>query len=187
MNRLFNPAPAKGGFGKSRWWRFIAGCGRTRFARSNGRTSAKESGVWVFDITATKSEAGVRPVPVHSKLAWLLKRRPKDNAGQVWPELKPGGPDEKHSWYYSKRFTELRGARKITGAKKVFHSLRKNVVRCLERARVRQEEAAEIIGHEKPGITYRVYNPDGMTMRQRRAIVEKIKYLGLKAPQLRWS
>ena len=60
--------------------------------------------------------------------------------------------------------------------RKAFHSLRKNATRCLELARVPQNEAAEIIGHEKAGITYTVYNPEGLTMKHRQQVVKKIKY-----------
>lgn len=143
----------------------------------------KAEGVWYFDITEAKSEAGVRKVPVHSRLAWLLERRPKKGGGQVWPELKPGGLDDKYSHYYSKRFTEWRRKCGITGDRKVFHSLRKNAVQCLERARVQQSDAAQVIGHEQEGITYETYSPHGLTMKQRRDIVEKMKYPGLKLPK----
>jgi integrase len=139
-------------------------------------------GVWYFDITEAKSEAGVRPVPVHSKLRWLLKRRPKRGAGQVWPELKPGGPDGKRSHYYSKQFTEWRRKSGVNGAGKVFHSFRKCVVQCLERARLLQNEIAEIIGHEK-GFTFDTYSPAGFALKQRQRIVEKIKYPRLKLPK----
>jgi len=143
----------------------------------------KEDGVWYFDISAAKSEAGIRPVPVHSKLEWLLTRRPKRGKGQVWSDLKPGGPDGKYSHYFTKRFVEWRRRVGITdGRGRVFHSFRKNAVQCLERANVPQSEAAQIVGHERAGITYAVYSPHGLTMTQRRDIVEKIKYPGLRLP-----
>jgi integrase len=142
----------------------------------------RDQGVWYFDVVEAKSVAGVRPVPIHSRLLWLLERRPKTSTGLLWPALKPGGPDNKHAHYYTKRFRAWRVDRKVTGKGKVFHSFRKNVVRCFELLRVPQNEAAEIVGHEKEGITYRVYNPDGLTMKQRRDIVEKIKYPGFKKP-----
>lgn len=134
----------------------------------------EEDDIPFFDIGTAKSEAGVRKVPVHPRLDWLLERR--KTSGAVWPTLKPGGPDQKRSWYFSKRFTVFRREREIVGPGLKFHSFRKNAVQCLERARVPQNEAAEIVGHEKAGITYRVYNPDGLTMAQRKAVVEKIQY-----------
>ncbi|MFC4351689.1 DUF6538 domain-containing protein [Fodinicurvata halophila] len=144
----------------------------------------QEDGIWYFDIIAAKSEAGVRVVPVHNRLAWLLERRSNDPAERVWPELTPGGPDGKYGWKVSKQFTVHRRAAGIEGDDRwrtAFHSLRKNVTRCFELARLPQTEAAEIIGHEKQGITYRVYNPDGLTMFQRKEIVEVIAYPGLEA------
>ena len=143
----------------------------------------REDGIWYFDITAAKSEAGVRVVPVHSRLSWLPERRSEDPRELVWPEMEPGGPDAKHSWQFSKRFTAHRrraGIESDDRWRTAFHSLRKNVTRCIERARVPQTEWAEIVGHEKAGITYRVYNPDGLTMAQRSEIVELIRYPGLE-------
>lgn len=143
----------------------------------------QEDGIWFFDITAAKSEAGVRVVPVHSRLSWLLERRSDDPRELVWPEMEPGGPDAKHSWQFSKRFTVHRRRAGVEGDDRWrtgFHSLRKNVTRCIERARIPQTEWAEIVGHEKAGITYRVYNPDGLTMGQRKEIVELIGYPALE-------
>jgi integrase len=134
----------------------------------------EDDGVVFFDVTVSKSEAGVRRVPVHSRLGWLMERRREK--GAIWPELKAGGPDKKRSWYFTKRFGVFRRGRGIVGAGLKFHSFRKNTVQCFERARVPQNEAAEIVGHEKVGITYSVYNPQGMTMRQRLEVVEKIGY-----------
>lgn len=146
------------------------------------RDVKQEDGVWYFDIIASKSEAGVRVVPVHSRLMWLLDRRGNDGNEYIWPELKPGGPDGKRSWSFTSLFTTYRRAQGVTDIdrskryRKAFHSFRKNATRCLELARVPQTEAAEIIGHEKAGITYAVYNPEGLTMKDRRRVVEKIKY-----------
>lgn len=135
----------------------------------------EEDGIWFFDIVDAKSPAGVRQVPLHSELEWLLKRRPDDHEKQIWPDAKPGGPDGKHNWYLSKRFTEIRRKRGITDPDVVFHSFRKNVTRMMERNRVPENEWQEIFGHEK-GFTYKVYNPDGLTLQHKKDIVELIEY-----------
>lgn len=141
----------------------------------------REDGVWFFDITEAKSEAGVRGVPIHSQLKWLVDRRESqdDLSRQVWPDIKPGGPDDKHSWKVSPAFTNYRrecGIQdKVGRYRKAFHSTRKNAVRCLELARVPQNEAATIIGHDR-GFTYGTYNPDALPMKMRRKVVEKIRY-----------
>lgn len=149
------------------------------------RTNLKQDGeVWYFDVTEAKTEAGDRKVPVHSMIikAGLLEFA-KHGDEWLFPGLKEGGPDKKRSWYTSKRFTEFRRDLKvirldpITGKDKVdFHSLRRSAIQALERARVPQSEAAQVVGHEREGITFGTYNPEGLTMAQRREIVEKIRY-----------
>lgn len=143
------------------------------------RDVREEEGIPFFDITAAKSEAGIRKVPIHPRLDWLMKRRKA--SGPIWPDLKAGGPDGKRSWYFSKQFGTFRKSRGVIGPGLKFHSFRKNAVQCLERARVPMNEAAEIVGHDK-GFTYRVYNPDGLTMKQRLEVVEKIDYPDLVLP-----
>ena len=44
-----------------------------------------------------------------------------------------------------------------------------------------QSEAAQVVGHERPGITFSVCNPDGLGMKALREAVEKIGYKGLWA------
>jgi integrase len=119
----------------------------------------RAAGVWHFDVTEgdgqrIKTEAGTRKVPVHSALvaAGLLeyvKNANKDPSGRLFPGLKPGGPDGKLNWYFTRRvgdhFTKLG----ITRDRVTFHSLRKNTVNAFERARVHQSEAALIVGHER--------------------------------------
>lgn len=185
LNRLFvAPAPDNRLLWELPLVSLYSGMRLNEIASLDWRDVKDEDGIPYFDITAAKSEAGVRKVPVHNRLGWLLERREKATSvageGAIWPELKPGGPDGKRSWYFTKRFGVFRRERGIDGPGLKFHSFRKNAVRCLELARVPQNEAAEIVGHEKAGITYRVYNPHGLTMEQRREVVEKIEYPGLK-------
>jgi len=46
-----------------------------------------------------------------------------------------------------------------------FHSFRRSAIRCLENARVPQSEAAQVLGHERAGITFGTYNPEGMGLK----------------------
>ena len=62
-----------------------------------------------------------------------------------------------------------------------FHSFRRSAIKCLEMARVPQSEAAQAVGHERAGITFGTYNPEGMGLKALREVVEKIGYRGLRA------
>jgi integrase len=144
-------------------------------------------GIWHFDITAAKSEAGVRCVPVHSRIlqAGLLGYLERLQPGQAFPSLKPGGPDDKLSWYVSKRFTVLRRGLgiedidEVTGKDRVdFHSFRRSATTALKHARIPEHEAAEVLGHDHPQVTFGVY-PDRHKLKELQRIVEAIRYEGL--------
>jgi integrase len=61
------------------------------------------------------------------------------------------------------------------GKSKVFHSIRKTVVTQLENAGVSANLAADIVGHEKPLITYGLYS-GGATLAVKRAALKKLRY-----------
>ena len=59
-----------------------------------------------------------------------------------------------------------------------FHSFRRSAIKCLENARVPQSEAAQVVGHERAGITFGTYNPEGMNLKALRDVVENIRSYG---------
>lgn len=147
----------------------------------------KNGDVWYFDITDAKTKAGVRCVPLHSRIlkAGLLDYLKRIKKGQLFPGLKPGGPDNKLSWYASKRFTELRrglgieDVSELTGRDQVdFHSLRRSAVTALKQARIPEHEAAEVLGQDHPQVTFGVY-PDRHKLVDLQRIVEAIRYEGI--------
>lgn len=147
----------------------------------------QEDGVWYFNVVNAKTEAGDRRVPLHSKIiaAGLLDFA-KHGEEWLFPNLKAGGPDQKRSWYVSKRFTEYRrrlGVVRMNDRndrdRVDFHSFRRSVVRSLELARVPQTEAAQVVGHDREGITFGVYNPEGLDIRALHDVVEKITHASL--------
>ena len=76
----------------------------------------------------------------------------------LFPGLKPGGPDGKRNWYFTKAFTSYRRAVGVTRERVSFHSLRKNAVKSLERAGVHESQASQIVGHERaPTIKFTVH------------------------------
>ena len=145
----------------------------------------KESGsILFFDLTEGKTDAGVRCVPVHSKILAAGFRNYLANvkAGALWPGLKPGGPDEKKSWYVSKRFTDYRRDLKLIAIDKVtgrdrldFHSLRRSAITALKHAEIPEHDVAEVVGHEHPRVTFGVY-PDRQRLDRLKAVVEAIRY-----------
>jgi integrase len=140
----------------------------------------KQDGIWFFDVTAAKSEAGVRRVPIHSELVKLgfLKYLRHIGDGPLFPGLTPSGPDRKRGHTLAKRFPSYRRGKGVRRERIAFHSFRKNFVRALELAKVDRDRAAQIVGHER-GFTFRVYNPEGVDVAGLREVVEAVKYDGL--------
>lgn len=139
----------------------------------------EQNGVVAFDITAAKSHAGIRQVPVHSKLEWLLQRRTKN--GPIWPSLRA---TKNPSQTLSKRFATFRVSHGFEGKGKVFHSLRKTFVSQLFAARVQEAEIAQIVGHENRNITSSVYNPGGFALSQSKENVERFQIKGLDPEEI---
>ena len=66
----------------------------------------------------------------------------------------------------------------MKGADTVFHCFRKNAATALERARVLENEAVQILGHKKMTMSYGLYS-DGLELPALAQVVEAIKYPGL--------
>ncbi|WP_198374063.1 tyrosine-type recombinase/integrase [Neoroseomonas rubea] len=61
------------------------------------------------------------------------------------------------------------------GPEVVFHSIRKTVATALENAGVPENVAADILGHEKPRITYGLYS-GGSNLATKAEAIEKVRY-----------
>lgn len=129
---------------------------------------AEESGILFFDIVShegrrVKTAASRRRVPVHSELLRMgfdeyLANIQRQRHQYLFPALKPGGPDNKRSWYIGKRFTEYRRSVGVSDPNTTFHCLRKNTATALERARIPENEAVQILGHKKMTMSYGLYS-----------------------------
>lgn len=126
----------------------------------------------------------VRRVPIHRELVrcGLLEYLKALPPGQLFPGLKPGGPDGKLSWYFTRRYTDFRRSVGIDRPRVSFHSFRKNVTTALDNAGVPNADIAALIGHER-GFTLDVYSK-GLEPKRLRGIVEKVKYPGLNLKHL---
>jgi integrase len=63
----------------------------------------------------------------------------------------------------------------LFGETHVFHSIRKTVATILENAGVIENVAADIIGHDKPTMTYGLYS-GGNSLAVKQAAIEELRY-----------
>lgn len=124
-------------------------------------------GVKCFDIKRGKTNSAERAVPIHDALLPLLELVPE--SGYLFPALIVGGKDKKRSAQIGKQLGRRFAA--IPGGS-TFHAFRKNVAGTFERNRVRESEAAQILGHGKKGITYKIYSPHGIPITLRKQLVD---------------
>jgi len=127
-----------------------------------------------FNIADAKTEAGVREVPIHESLLPTMKCLiGKRTDGYVLADLTENKFGDRSN-AIGKRFGKLK-AKAGFGRAHVFHSIRKTVVTQLENAGVSENLAADIVGHEKPRITYGLYS-GGATLEVKRAALAKLAY-----------
>jgi len=127
-----------------------------------------------FQIKDAKTEAGVREVPIHPKLVPTLRRLlGKRTSGYVLADLKPNKYGDRSN-AIGKRFGRLKKAAGF-GKSHVYHSIRKCASTQLENALVPEGVSADILGHEKPNITYGLYS-GGASLEVKRAALEKLTY-----------
>lgn len=124
-------------------------------------------------IGNAKTAAGIREVPMHPVLWPLVQRLLKDPAGDF---LVPGsaGSYDKRTNALGTRFGRLKTAMGFSD-RHVFHSIRKTVVSQLEQAGVGENVTADIVGHEKPRITYGLYS-SGTSLSQKAEALMCVAY-----------
>jgi integrase len=130
-------------------------------------------GSW-FEIVDAKSKAGIRKVPVHRQLSPVLKRLiGKRTAGYVLEGLtanKYGDRSPAIGHAFGRMKTNMGH-----GPALVFHSIRKTVVTQLENAGVPEGVVADIVGHDKPTITFGLYSGGNSVAVMAKALA-KLKY-----------
>lgn len=122
-------------------------------------------GIWIFDINdrdgkQLKNDTARRRVPVHSKLidiGWLDYCDAQRRAGfaLLFPNLRPGGADDRLGHNYSKWFTRYRRDAGVYQAGRDFHSFRHSATTFLKRAGVEESVIDELTGHVTLGETAR--------------------------------
>jgi integrase len=128
-----------------------------------------------FRFTDSKTEAGIREVPIHSKLLERVKQL-KDISKDGY--LLSGLTFNKYkdrSNALGKRFGRLKTKLGFSPRVHTAHSFRSTLITMLENAGVSENLAADIVGHEKPRITYGLYS-GGATLEVMREAIEKVNY-----------
>ena len=128
----------------------------------------------VLKITDAKTEAGIREVPVHSQLVPIVKHLKESSTDDYLLSGLSFNKYNDRSNAIGKRFGRLKQSLGFPG-KKVFHSIRKTVVTLLENAGISENLAADIVGHEKPRITYGLYS-GGATLAVKKGALELVTY-----------
>jgi integrase len=127
-----------------------------------------------FKIEDAKTSAGMREVPIHTKLRATVARLKTASAdGYLLSGLTANKYGDRSN-AVGKRFGRLKAAEGF-GERQVFHSIRKTVATLLENAGVPEGVAADILGHDKPTMTYGLYS-GGAWLETARAALEKIDY-----------
>lgn len=179
LERLFNPGPKRADLREVMQVAMFSGMRLDEIASLTWEQIKSADGVSYFHVTDAKTAAGLRRVPVHSQLGWLVKRSEGKAAGRIWPEFNPEGPGKKAGADAGKEFSRFKLALGFADRQKVFHSFRKNVVGQLEALSVPQSEVAQLVGHEK-GFTFGRYGA-GVSLQRLAEIVELLAYEGLHA------
>jgi len=127
-----------------------------------------------FNIIDAKTNAGIRTPPIHSKIldciAQLLKES-KD--GYLLSGLTFNKYGDRSN-AIGKRFGRMKTDLEF-GPSHVFHSIRKTLVTKLENSGTTENVAADIVGHEKPRITYGLYS-GGASLEVMREAIERVSY-----------
>ena len=125
-------------------------------------------------IVDSKTEAGERTIPIHSFIKPRIKKlvlNAKDD--YLLPNLTKNKYGDRSN-AIGKRFGRLK-TKKDFSSRYVFHSIRKTFTTMLENAGVSENLAADIVGHEKPRITYGLYS-GGASLETMKDAIQKISY-----------
>ena len=126
--------------------------------------------VLCFDITDSKTKAGIRVVPIHPSILNVVERLTSDATDEYLIVSKSRSKYGIRSDPMVKAFGRLKTAQGF-GSDRVFHSIRKTVITQLVRANVQGTLIAELVGHETGLVTFDVYSQGATIMQKLDAIM----------------
>lgn len=122
-----------------------------------------------FDITDSKTAAGIRRVPIHPSLKATVKRLATDSKDGFLISSSSRNKYDKRSDALSKAFGRLKTDLGF-GAGHVFHSIRITVITQLLRQDVPGPTIAQLVGHETGLVTFDVYSKGASPLQMLEAI-----------------
>lgn len=139
-------------------------------------------GVWVFDLNdrdgqQLKNRNAIRLVPIHRELlrlgilAYAEEQRLSDHP-LLFPNLQPGGADDRLGHNYSKWFSRYRRDVDLFVTGRDFHSFRHSATTFMKRGNVSDSVIDEVTGHATAGETARYSK--GLTVANLRAAIDTI-------------
>lgn len=128
----------------------------------------------LFRVADAKTEAGNREVPIHTAIVKRIEQLCKASTDTYLIQSSSDNKYEKRSEGPGKRFGRLKTALGF-GKQHVFHSIRKTVTTTLEHAGITESVAADVLGHDKPTMTYGLYS-SGSSWGQRKAAIAALNY-----------
>lgn len=139
-------------------------------------------GIRCLQIPAAKSKAGIRDIPIHSRLDPIIDSYLNQNHGEFL--FKSSNTltrkDSRPGSLFSSKFSVLK--RKYlpdAGDRQCFHSLRGMAITQLDRAGVPERRIAQIAGHQKGKSESMKTYSKGADMQELATYIEMIKYEGL--------
>ena len=127
-----------------------------------------------FVIEDAKTKAGWRDLPIHTELQQTMARLVDQSKDGYVVSGRTANKYGDRSNGIGKRFGRLKASLGF-GQEHVFHSIRKTVVTIFENAGVPENVVADIVGHEKPTMTYGLYS-GGVSLAVKREALEKLAY-----------
>lgn len=127
-----------------------------------------------FKISDSKTEAGVRVIPIHKNLKPLMiELMNSDDQKYLFSNLTFNKFNDRSN-AIGKRFGRLKTKLKYS-KRFVFHSIRKTFTTQMENAGIPENVTADIVGHEKPNLTYGLYS-GGTTLAVKKKAISKISF-----------
>jgi site-specific recombinase XerD len=127
----------------------------------------QQDGIWFLDINdegakQVKNEQSKRRVPLHSELHRLgfldyVEKTAPNPTDRIFPQLRPGGPDKKLGYFFTKWWTNYRKDIEIYEKGLDYHSFRASVTTKLATAGVPLEVRNELLGHEGKSVDEQTY------------------------------